>query len=251
MTQQQAVRSATGLEYREHDGVGVLMDGEAEARGVMVAFANRRGGVSRPPYDELNLAAQGGDRAADAFENRRRVGTVAGFDPAAIVLGRPVHGADVAHVVAGGARSSAVADGLTAAVPGVVLGLLTADCAAVVLAGDHRVAILHAGWRGLASGIVETGVAAVGPVWKAWVGPAIRDCCYEVGPEVVDAFRARGLPAGAGRVDVARAAEVALRSAGVAHVVVVDTCTGCDPDYFSYRHDRVTGRQGAFVSIRP
>ena len=238
-----------GLEHREQQGVRVLVDPEAEARGVLVAFADRRGGVSKAPYDELNLAAKGGDRAADALENRRRVGVAAGFDPAAIVLPRPVHGADVATVVPGRTVEIPAADGLTTAVPGTVLGLLTADCAAVVLAANDGVAILHAGWRGLAGGIVEAGVAAVGPVWRAWVGPAIRDCCYEVGPEVVDALRARGLPAGANRVDVARAAEAALRSAGVTRVVVVDTCTGCNPDYFSYRRDRVTGRQGAFVSI--
>ena len=237
------------LEHREHGGVRVLTDADARERGVLVAFGDRRGGVSRPPFDELNLNMEGGDRVADAVENRRRVAAAAGFDPGAILLFRPVHGIALETVVAGQIEDDRAADGMVTAAPGMVLGLLTADCAAVVLAGERSVAILHGGWRGLADGIVAAGVDAVGPVWRAWVGPAIRDCCYEVGDEVVSAFRAKGLPVGSGRVDIARAAEVALRSAGVEHVIVADVCTACDRDYFSYRRDGVTGRQGAFVSI--
>lgn len=240
---------ATPLEDREHEGVRVLTDADAREHGVLVAFGNRRGGVSRPPFDELNLNTEGGDCVADAAENRRRIAKTAGFDPSALVLFRPVHGIHLETVVAGQTEDDRAADGLVTAAPGRVLGLLTADCAAVVVAGERSVAILHAGWRGLAAGIVAAGVEAVGPVWRAWVGPAIRDCCYEVGDEVLAAFRARNLPVHAGRVDIAEAAEAALRSAGVEDVLVADTCTGCDRDYFSYRRDGLTGRQGAFVSI--
>lgn len=244
------LRSAVArLQRREHEGVGILHDAEAEVRGVLVAFANRQGGVSQPPYDQLNLAAESGDRRADVTENRRRVAAIAGFDPAAMVLSQPVHGTNVATVLRSGRYEDVHADGLMTSAPGRVLSLLTADCAAVVLASDTAVAILHGGWRGLAGGIVESGVASVGPVWRAWVGPAIRECCYEVGDDVLDAFRARGLPTGVRRVDLPSAAEAALRAAGVEQVVVADTCTGCDPDYFSYRREHLTGRQGAFVSI--
>jgi len=240
---------AATLEHREHDGVRVLIDADARERGVLVAFGDRRGGVSRPPFDELNLNLEGGDRVADAVENRRRVAAAAGFDPGSILLFRPVHGVALETVVAGQIEDDRAADGMLTTAPGMVLGLLTADCAPVVLAGEGSVAILHGGWRGLAGGIVAAGVDAVGPVWRAWVGPAIRECCYEVGDEVVSAFRVKGLPTGSGRVDIARAAEAALHAAGVLHVLVADVCTACDRDYFSYRRDGLTGRQGAFVSI--
>ncbi len=140
------------------------------------------------------------------------------------------------------------ADGLLTRTKGVVLGLLTADCAPVVLAGDGVVGVVHAGWRGLAAGVIEHAMATLAPVWGAWVGPAIRGCCYEVGPEVVDAFRANDLPlAHPHYVDVADVARVTLDRAGVQRIKVNEDCTGCQDRYFSYRREGLTGRQGAFV----
>jgi copper oxidase (laccase) domain-containing protein len=111
------------------------------------------------------------------------------------------------------------------------------------------VAVLHGGWRGLVGGIVERGVAALDRAQRAWVGPTIRACCYEVGPEVVDAFRRRDLPlAGEGRVDPAEAAAALLERAGV-EVALSDVCTACDESYFSYRREGTTGRQGAFAAL--
>ena len=82
------------------------------------------------------------------------------------------------------------------------------------------------------------------------MGPSIHACCYEVGPEVVDAFAAQGLPVAApDRVDPGRAAMVALRRAGVEDIEAITDCTSCDTRYFSYRRDGVTGRQGSFVGL--
>ncbi|MDQ4126032.1 MAG: polyphenol oxidase family protein, partial [Actinomycetota bacterium] len=142
------------------------------------------------------------------------------------------------------------ADGLFTAAPGPVLAILAADCAPVVLWGSRGVAIVHAGWRGLVAGVVAKGVERAEDVHGAWVGPAIHACCYEVGPEVVSAFEAAGLPVHDGsHVDPGDAAGAALRAAGVDQVVVSDVCTCCDDRFFSYRRDGVTGRHGAFVSL--
>lgn len=232
----------------ERAPVRVTIDEEARDRGLLVAFSDREGGVSQWPYDSLNLAVRVGDDRGAVAENRGRVAAVAGFDLGSLTLARQVHGTLVVTVDDPGSVAGGEADGLITDRPGVVLGLLTADCAAVVLAGEERVAVLHAGWRGLAEGIVGEGVAAVGRVWKAWVGPAIRDCCYEVGPEVIHAFRYRSLPVGNRRVDIAEAARAALSEAGVSRVSVSGVCTSCNDRYFSYRRDALTGRQGAFVS---
>jgi YfiH family protein len=230
-------------------GIPMEVDEGAGRHGVLVAFTGRRGGVSEPPYDTLNLAARVGDDGAAVEENRRRVAAALGYAPEALALARQVHGAEVLTVE----RQSGVVgtgDGLVTASTGAVLGLLTADCAPVVLLG-RRLAVAHAGWRGLAAGIVARAVAAAAPVRAAWVGPSIRSCCYEVGPEVIDAFRAAGLPvAGDRHVDVAEAAGAAVRAAGAGAVTVSATCTSCDPGWFSHRRDGTTGRNGALAALR-
>lgn len=224
-------------------------DGARDA-GVLVGFTARLGGVSRAPYDTLNLAIRVGDDRADVTENRRRAGAAIGFDAERLTLALQVHAAGVIDAGPGDSGVLGEADGLFAAAPGPVLGILAADCAPVTLWGSDGVAIVHAGWRGLAAGVVAAGVERVGDVHAAWVGPAIHACCYEVGPEVVAAFRDAGLPvADESHVDPGRAACVALRHAGVERLVMSEVCTSCDDRFFSYRRDGVTGRHGAFVSL--
>lgn len=234
----------------ERGGVHVLEDAAARDRGVLVAFCDRRGGVSAPPYDTLNLARRSADDPARVEENRRRAATAAGFDPTTLVLARQVHGNEVLEASVGDAGVLGEGDGLVVRRPGPVAAILTADCTPVVLAGTGGVAIVHAGWRGLVAGIIENGIETVGEVWAAWIGPAIRACCYRVGPEVTDSFAARGLPvAGEGRVDPSDAALSVLRTCGVEHPARTDVCTMCDDRFFSYRRDGITGRQGAFAGL--
>jgi YfiH family protein len=230
-------------------GIRVLTDPGAAALGVLVAWSDRIGGVSAPPFDTLNLAATLGDDPAAVARNRALVADAVGFEPRALALSRQVHGAHVAEVGADDGGVVGEADGLVTRGPGPVLGILSADCAAVAIAGERGVALVHAGWRGLAAGVVERGVASVAPARAAWVGPCIRSCCYEVGPDVVAAFAARGLPVGRGRVDVSEAACRALARAGVAAVAATPECTGCSPRYFSHRREGRTGRQGAFACL--
>jgi polyphenol oxidase len=215
-----------------------------------VWFTDRRGGVSSPPFDSLNLAARVGDDPSSVAANRARVAAAAGFELAALRLAKQVHGADLIEVGRESAPVAGEADVLLTREPGVTIGILTADCTPVVVVGSESVSIAHAGWRGLAAGAVQAAVEAVGEPRAAYVGPSIRACCYEVGSEVIEAFEERGLPiAGTDRVDPGAAAVAALRGAGVEEIAASDGCTSCDPRYFSYRRDGVTGRQGAFVTL--
>jgi len=232
------------------NGLRLLTDERAAEYGIGIFFTDRRGGVSAAPFDSLNLAARVGDDAERVEENRRRVAGAAGFDLTRLSLARQVHGARVIEVREGDAGVVGEADVLVTRSRAATIGILTADCAPVVLWGDGVIALVHAGWRGLVAGAVEAGVAEAGEINAAWVGPSIHSCCYEVGPEVIDAFERMKLPVADGaHVDPGRAAAVALRRAGVEAIVVSDTCTSCDPSYFSHRREGVTGRQGAFATL--
>lgn len=238
------------LEERVIDGVRAFIDLDARAKGFLVAFASRTGGVSRPPYDSLNLAATVGDDPVAVEANRTTAAAALGFHADDLVLARQVHGCAVLEA---GATDSGVigeADVLVSREPGKVIGILTADCVPVVLAGPGVVAVAHAGWRGLVGGAIEAAIDRVGPVERAWVGPSIHACCYEVGSDVIDAFEAAGLPvADPSHVDPGRAAVVALHRAGISAVDAVTECTSCDDGFFSYRRDGLTGRQGAFAGV--
>ena len=231
------------------NGVRLLVDAHASQRGAFVGFSNRLGGVSSPPFDTLNLGSRVGDEPACVARNRELVARAGGFGTEQVAMSRQVHGATVVEAGARARGRIGEADGLVARAPGPVLGIFTADCAAVVVAGGAGVALVHAGWRGLVAGVVERAAALVAPVACAWVGPCIRACCYEVGRDVIQAFERRGLPSGSGRVDIADAAYVAVRRAGAGPVALAGDCTACDNRYFSYRRDGVTGRQGAFASL--
>ena len=242
--------ASASLRRTTSGGVGLLTDPQALRRGYLVAFADRRGGSSAPPYDSLNLGGRVGDDAAAVAGNRQRAARAVGFDAERLVLARQVHEARVIEASAGDAGVLGEGDGLLARGPGPVLSILTADCAPVVVAGASGIAVLHAGWRGLVAGVIEKGVAALGDAHSAWVGPCIHACCYEVGPEVVAAFEEHDLPVADGRhVDPSQAARVLLERAGVTNVAVAEECTHHNPDYFSYRRDGVTGRQGAFAAL--
>lgn len=251
-------------------------------------FTDRRGGVSEGPFRWLNLSAAVGDDPERVAANRRLAVArmAADGEVASVFVARQVHGRDVVVVDGagpegqpgpGGWRLAGTGDALVATGPGQAVAVLVADCAPILLA--HRegraVAAVHAGWRGLAGGVVEAAVEALcraagsGPAdLEAWVGPCIRGCCYEVGPEVAAAVsRAvgpvgmeEGLPrylrAGEGHrfwLDVAEAAREALARCGVsAGACRVDgRCTACHPDaFFSYRRDGPrSGRMAGIIAL--
>jgi polyphenol oxidase len=216
--------------------------------GVRVAFFSRRGGVSLAPYDTLNLSLAVGDDPACVDENLQRVTRSAGFHPESITLLRQIHGAQVLEAGPGACGVIGSGDALTTRELGVTVGVLTADCVPVLLASSDAVAAVHAGWRGLVGGVIEAAVERLGEVRAAWIGPSIHACCYEVGSEVIASFRERELPFEVDRVDPARAAQVILRRSRVERVWFSDVCTSCDPNYYSFRRDGGTGRQGAFIA---
>jgi YfiH family protein len=209
-------------------------------------FSTRRGGVSEGPYASLNIGLLTGDDRTSVVENRRRLATEAGVDPERLSWPRQVHGAAVVRANGRGAE----ADAIWTERPGVGLVVVTADCLPIALVrtegGPPAVCLVHAGWRGLADGVVEHAVAALGGRLAAVVGPGIGACCYEVGPEVAERFGERGPT-----LDLRAHAEGALRRAGVEEVANIDLCTSCDSArFFSHRRDRgLTGRQGALAYI--
>jgi polyphenol oxidase len=211
-----------------------------------VAFSTREGGVSGGAYASLNLGLLTKDEPVNVEENRRRLCTEVDADPERLSLNRQVHGTTVRRASAGDRHERA--DGLWTDEPGVPMLAMTADCLPVAIArtnGDKpALAIVHVGWRGLADGVIASGVQALGGRVAAAIGPAIGPCCYEVGPEVAALFDDDVV---AGRkLDLWTAAERALRAAGVEDVERTDVCTSCHPElFFSHRRDDgVTGRQG-------
>jgi YfiH family protein len=252
------------MEWRERHGVRWLEADLSGARapgrrGPRAAFSARVGGVSDEPFSTLNLALLTGDRRGDVRENRRRLATALGLEPEQVLIGRQVHGVEIARRDARPEPNAfaepgpwlSQADGQVTASPGLAPLVMVADCLPVALAGPGGVGMLHCGWRGLAAGIVERGADAV-DAQAAAVGPGIGPCCYEVGSEVLDAFAPFGDGVAVGRtLDLREITRRLLERAGVARVEVSELCVSCSPElFFSHRRDgERTGRQAGTVWI--
>ena len=241
------------VEWRERDGVRWL---EAELGGATAAFTTRLGGVSEGAFAALNVGMLTGDVIESVRENRSRLSAALGRDPQGILIGHQVHEAEVVRREEApdpapwpGEAPPSPADGQASSNPVLTPAVQVADCLPVALAGEGGVAMLHCGWRGLAAGIVERGVEAVGASAAA-VGPGIGRCCYEVGAEVLTRFEPLGADvAPGGRLDLAESARRLLERAGVSEVELAGICTSCEADlFFSHRRDRGrTGRQAGLV----
>lgn len=229
-------------------------------RGVRAAFTLRGGGVSRAPYDSLNVGAHVGDSPAAVAENRRRVRARLDL-PAEPAWLEQVHGTRVADLDAPDeARSTA--DAVLTRRAGRVCVVQVADCMPVLLAARDAsaVAVAHAGWRGLAAGVLEATVTklAIAPGGLlAWLGPAISARHFEVGDEVRAAFLERDptvsdafAPNARGRwqCDLAALARRRLAALGVTEVSGGTWCTYAEPArFFSFRRDGRCGRMAALV----
>ena len=235
--------------------------------GARALFSTRRGGVSDGPFATLNLglttpAVSGSlpDAQERVVANRARLAQAIGVPAERFAHGHQVHGREVSVALAppsgswarGELGTVAKADGQATALRDVVAIVLTADCLPVALAGEGAVAMVHAGWRGLAAGVIDAGVVALrrlgvgGPIVAA-IGPGAGACCYEVGEDVLGVFAGRGASVRDGRhLDLAAIATHDLAAAGVQQVFDVGLCTICSPQslFFSHRRDGgVTGRQ--------
>jgi hypothetical protein len=223
--------------------------------GARAVFTTRRGGYSTGPYESLNLGLLTDDDPAAVEHNRAALSTELGVRFGFV---RQVHGSHVLRI-AGPPEPSAPlreADGQATAMRGLAPIVLTADCLPIAIAGGGAVAVVHAGWRGLAAGVVGEGIGAVralgalgrlgaGGELAAAIGPGAGPCCYEVGDEVREAFAAYGPQVLRGRnVDLKAIARAQLRAEGVPEVHDVGLCTICTEEFFSHRREHgVTGRQ--------
>jgi YfiH family protein len=242
------------MRWAEVDGVRSL---EASLPGARAAFTTRLGGVSKGPFESLNLGLLTGDDRDAVAANRRRAAAALGSEVSRVLSGHQVHGAALQNRGAPAEPNGfaepgaplAEADGQVTTSPGLVPAVLVADCLPVALSGPRGVAMLHCGWRGLAAGLVAGGVAAVGATAAA-IGPGIGACCYEVGEEVLASFSELGDGVADGRMlDLVEVARRLLLEAGVEEVESAGLCTRCAPElFYSLRRDGArTGRQAGFA----
>ena len=251
------------------------------APGVGALMTTRSGGVSAAPFDSFNLRSQTGDLPAAVAENQARLARIVGAVP---VYLNQVHGARVVRLGrADGAPGAPVhdADASVTTLTGIACAVQVADCLPVLFAvpGGRAVGAAHAGWRGLAGGVIEATLHAVCEAAacepsqvQAWLGACIGPTRFEVGADVFERFAAPvpqaapeagpGAPAGPPRfvphdpdkwlADLAGLAQDRLRAAGVRSIHGGRWCTVTEASrFFSFRRDRVTGRMAALVWIEP
>ncbi|ALI08249.1 MULTISPECIES: peptidoglycan editing factor PgeF [Pseudomonas] len=235
----------------------LIPDWPAPAR-VKACVTTREGGVSLAPFDSLNLGDHVGDDPTAVAENRRRLTDQFVITPAWL---QQVHGI---AVVEADPTQVATADASWTATPGIACTAMTADCLPVLFCNraGTRVAAAHAGWRGLANGVLEAtldSLAVPANEILAWLGPAIGPQAFEVGPEVREAFIAR-LPeavkafaaspnAGKFLADIYQLARLRLAARGITAVYGGGLCTVNDPRFFSYRRNPRTGRFASLIWI--
>jgi len=236
---------------------------------IKTMITNRHGGFSQAPFESLNLGSHVGDDPVVVQKNRDALKSLLPNEP---VWLNQIHGTRVvdADEHGGGVPN---ADALVTTIPGQVLAIMTADCLPVLLASKDGKVIgaAHAGWRGLAAGVIEQTVALMRAKQMnqtqthtqseilAYLGPAIGPHAFEVGSEVRDIFMAQN-PASAAcfeqlqekgkyLADIYGLAALRLSALGIEHIEGGDECTLQNPDYFSYRRDQKTGRMGSFIWI--
>ena len=242
-------------------------------RQIKAMITNRHGGFSQPPFDSLNLGLHVGDDPATVRKNRDALKAVLPNEPIWLnqVHGTQVIDADASKESKGACSDVPSADASVTTTPGRVLAIMTADCLPVLLASrDGKVVgAAHAGWRGLAAGVIEQTVALMRSKQiqqsqtqieiLAYLGPAIGPHAFEVGSEVRDIFMAQN-PASAAcfeqlqekgkyLADIYGLACLRLNALGIEHIEGGGECTLQNPDYFSYRRDQQTGRMGSFIWI--
>lgn len=244
------------------------------------AFTSRCGGISRGPYESLNMAFHVGDDPANVLENRRRMSGVMGAGVEDMVAGHQVHGTRVYRVAGAdrgkGARDleSAIpeTDGLITATEGVLLSSFYADCVPVMILDPVRrvIGLAHAGWKGTAGHIAGKTVMEMVTHFHtrpenclAVIAPSIGPCCYEIDGPVLERVQqgfkqwstlVRQSAPGRWRLDLWRANRAVLCEAGLLNenIVVAGLCTACRPElFFSYRgQSGVCGRMASLIMLK-
>jgi len=255
------------------DGISYFQSSLLESPQVIHAFLSRRGGVSDPPFDTLNFDPRDADTKENIEKNFERVSGAFGFDTGLLVTVNQVHGSGVLLVddTVQHLRKKIDADAVITAVPGVPIGMLTADCLPVLLFDpvNRAVAAVHAGWKGSAAGVVLKTVEAMKKNFGSRpcdlitaLGPYIGPCCYTIGENVAAEFE-RNFGAGSVdyiqniygemRLDIGMANIAQLVEAGLQRerISMEAACTSCNNGlFFSYRKESgVTGRQLSFIML--
>ncbi len=208
-------------------------------------ITTRHGGVSLPPFDTFNLGIHVGDEAEHVMANRKRLLAHLPDMPKWLnqVHGRKVVDLDNEAVLEGDAAFTRKTN--------VVCAILTADCLPVLFSGKDTVGAAHAGWRGLAAGILEETVLKMGGAEQAYLGPAIGQNAFEVGEEVLEAFpgeRSAFVKRTRWHADLYRIARMKLESIGVKQIHGGNYCTFDEASrFYSYRREGKTGRIGSFI----
>jgi YfiH family protein len=230
---------------------------------IVHGFFGRLGGVSEGPFASLNCALTTGDRPADIGENRRRAAEALGVAPGNLVSTYQIHSPDVVEVETPWPLDARPrADAMVTCRPGIMLGILTADCAPILFADAQSgvIGAAHAGWRGAKLGVAEATVAAMQKLGAdparidAAIGPCIAQASYEVGPEFpgpfLDEDRANarffrpGVREGRHMFDLAGYLAHRLARLGLRSVVRLDRDTCAEADrFFSYRRTCLTGEK--------
>jgi hypothetical protein len=238
----------------------IVPDWPVPAR-VRALVTTRAGGISTGPYASLNLGLRTEDDPGAVAENRARIEQLLPQPPRWL---QQVHGSTV--VDADSLENVPQADASVARRAGTVCAIMIADCLPILLAdrAGTCIAAAHAGWRGLAGGVIGNTVArmAIAPAeLVAWIGPGIGPTAFEVGDDVLEAFCAstpknrsafRPLKPGKWLCDLPALARNALLQAGVTSIHGGDLCTYRDPErFYSYRRDRITGRMAALIWLAP
>ena len=227
---------------------------------VRACMTTRSGGVSHGPYQSLNLGDHVLDDAQCVAQNRTLLVEALNL-PAAPMWLNQVHGTEIVQLPYNGSIPPH-ADGSFSREAGQVCAVMTADCLPVLLCDKQGtvVAAAHAGWRGLAAGVIEntvTAMAVAPDTVLAWLGPAIGPETFEVGPEVVTAFVDQHREARQAfrqtsqrhwLADIYALARIRLQSMGITEVSGGGFCTYGEPErFYSFRRDKITGRMAALI----
>jgi YfiH family protein len=241
-------RAGFGVE-RAADGGAVYVFPDPEPEGARVWFFTRLGGASREPYDSLNVSKKVGDDPATVEENISIIRRAMGGRSSAWV--RQVAGDGVVEVSEAGFAGEA--DALVTSGRDLCLVVAVADCVPVALVGEGSVAMVHSGWRGTLAGIAGKAALTMGEKGvRAYVGPGIRGCCYEVSEELAAQFAQRyGAGVVSGRsLSLPETIRADLERSGVEEIYDLGLCSGCRSDLF-YSHRKqgpLTGRNLAAVA---
>ena len=239
---------------------------------IFCGFTSRHEGYSKKPYDSLNLAYHVGEKREIVRKNRMLVlQEMLRMDSGYIYSARQVHGNNIIYVNQDiGHKDGDIpqdADGLMTDIRNIPVMVMGADCSLILMADIKKKAVcsVHAGWKGALNGITPNALklfcgrfgSSTGDIY-VFVGPGIRQCCYQIDSQVFERFKkswgdSRFLDMKNGRtyLDLVGFNLNQLKSLGIPEHNIFDTeiCTGCNMDYYSFRRDRVTGRQAAIAML--